>query len=522
MYIYASLFPGNGSCWVFALKPGEVKLKSFLAKPYAYAVQKKIRKNMANAVEDQSAILQQLLKHGKQTIFGKEHHLEDVRQYDEFRQAVPVRDYEGIRPYIEQIKQGSENVLWRGKPMYFAKTSGTTSGVKYIPISKDSIGNHIDTAKYALLNYMAESGRPEFADGKMIFLSGSPTLERVGGIPTGRLSGIVNHFVPGYLRRNQMPSFETNCIEDWERKLKLIVQETARQDMRLISGIPPWMQMYFDWLSEANEGKKIKELFPNLQVIVHGGVNFEPYRAKLMESIGAPVDTIETFPASEGFFAFQDTQHEPGLLLNTNSGIFFEFIPAAEIFNEHPRRLSLSEVELGENYALIVNSNAGLWGYNIGDTVRFVSLNPYRIVVTGRIKHFISAFGEHVIAEEVEYALRIASEAHHARIIEFTVAPMIQTPDGSLPYHEWFIAFEQMPDNLQAFAQSLDDALRSKNVYYDDLLRGAILQTLKITPVQTNAFIAYMKAIGKLGGQNKVPRLSNDRSLAEALQAYRL
>lgn len=476
---------------------------------------------MANAVEDQSAILQHLLKVGKQTIFGKEHHLDNVRQYEEFRSAVPIRDYEGIRNYIDQIKQGTENVLWRGKPMYFAKTSGTTSGVKYIPISKDSIGNHIDTAKYALLNYMAESGRPEFADGKMIFLSGSPTLERVGGIPTGRLSGIVNHFVPGYLRRNQMPSFETNCIEDWERKLKLIVQETGRQDMRLISGIPPWMQMYFDWLTEANEGKKIKELFPNLQVIVHGGVNFEPYRAKLMESLGGAVDTIETFPASEGFFAFQDSQQEQGLLLNTNSGIFFEFIPAAEIFDAQPRRLSLSEVQLNENYALIVNSNAGLWGYNIGDTVRFVSLNPYRIVVTGRIKHFISAFGEHVIAEEVEHAMRIASELHGAKIIEFTVAPMIQTPDGSLPYHEWLIAFEHMPHDPEAFAQTLDHALRDKNVYYDDLLRGGILQTLKVTSLQPHAFIEYMKGIGKLGGQNKVPRLSNDRALADALQAFR-
>ncbi|GAA4450293.1 GH3 auxin-responsive promoter family protein [Rurimicrobium arvi] len=498
-----------------------MKLKSFLAKPYAYAVQKKIRRNMANAVEDQSAILQQLLKNGKLTLFGKDHHMEDVKEYEEFRQAIPVRDYEGIRHYIDQIKSGTENVLWRGKPMYFAKTSGTTSGVKYIPISKDSISNHIDTAKYALLNYMAETGRPEFADGKMIFLSGSPTLERVGGIPTGRLSGIVNHFVPGYLRRNQMPSFETNCIEDWETKLHKIVTETSKQDMRLISGIPPWMQMYFDWLSEANEGKKIKELFPNLQVIVHGGVNFQPYRAKLMESLGGNVDTIETFPASEGFFAFQDSQKDEGLLLNTNSGIFFEFIPAAEIFSENPRRLTLKDVQLGENYALIVNSNAGLWGYNIGDTVKFLSLDPYRIVVTGRIKHFISAFGEHVIAEEVEYAMRIAAEKHGAHIIEFTVAPMIQTTDGSLPYHEWLVSFEQAPDDLTAFATTLDETLRQKNVYYDDLLRGAILQTLKVTPMHPHAFIEYMKSIGKLGGQNKVPRLSNDRVIADAMAPFK-
>lgn len=496
-----------------------MKIKSFLAKPYAAVIQKKIRKNMLNAIVDQQSIFTQQIKQGKNTIFGKDHSLSQVNTHNEYVSAVPIRDYEGIKEYIEQIKSGTENVLWKGKPMYFAKTSGTTSGTKYIPITKDSIDNHIDTAKYALLNYMAESGKPEFADGKMIFLSGSPTLDRVGGIPTGRLSGIVNHFVPGYLRKNQMPSFETNCIEDWETKLGKIVAETSMQDMRLISGIPPWMQMYFDWLSEANEGKKIKELFPNLQVIVHGGVNFEPYRAKLMESIGKNIDTVETFPASEGFFAFQDSQNEEGLLLNTNSGIFFEFVPAGEIFNENPKRLSLADVKVGENYALIVNSNAGLWGYNIGDTVKFVSIEPYRIVVTGRIKHFISAFGEHVIAEEVEHAMRIASKEHNAQIIEFTVAPMIQTSDGSLPYHEWLIAFEKEPDNLGAFAITLNNALRGKNVYYDDLIRGGILQNIQITVLHQKAFIEYMRSIGKLGGQNKVPRLSNDRILAEGLIA---
>lgn len=496
-----------------------MKLKSLLAKPYAAVIQKKVRKNMANALADQQSIFLQQLKEGRKTIFGKDHHLSDVNTHAEYISAVPIRDYEGIKDYIEQIKNGTENVLWKGKPIYFAKTSGTTSGVKYIPITKYSIDNHIDTAKFALLNYMAETGKPEFADGKMIFLSGSPTLERVGGIPTGRLSGIVNHFVPGYLRKNQMPSFETNCIEDWETKLRKIVEETSKQDMRLISGIPPWMQMYFDWLIEANEGKTIKEQFPNLQVIAHGGVNFEPYRAKLMESIGGHVDTIETFPASEGFFAFQDSQNEEGLLLNTNSGIFFEFVPAGEIFNEKPARLTLSEVKLGENYALIINSNAGLWGYNIGDTVKFVSLNPYRIVVTGRTKHFISAFGEHVIAEEVEHAMRIASQQHNAHIVEFTVAPMIQTQDGSLPYHEWLISFEQEPDNMNAFALTLDNILREKNVYYDDLIRGGILQTLQISALHPKAFIEYMRSIGKLGGQNKVPRLSNDRKLAEGLLA---
>src|ERR1041384_3100270 len=246
-----------------------MKIKSFLAKPFAHYIYKGIRKGMTTAVADQEAILKELLKIGKATEFGKEHHLPEINVHEEYVQAVPVRDYEQFKPYIEKIKEGKHNVLWKGLPIYLAKTSGTTSGVKYIPISKESIDNHINTARNALLCYIAESGNTNFTDGKMIFLSGSPELERIGGIPTGRLSGIVNHHVPSYLRKNQLPSFETNCIEDWETKLDAIVAETIREDMTLISGIPPWMQMYFDRLISLT-GKKIRELFPNLSVLVHG------------------------------------------------------------------------------------------------------------------------------------------------------------------------------------------------------------------------------------------------------------
>lgn len=470
---------------------------------------------MATAVADQENILKSLLKMGKNTDFGKEAGLDKVADYEGFKQAVPVRDYEQLKPWIDRVKEGKHNVLWKGKPIYFAKTSGTTSGTKYIPITKESIPNHINTARNALLCYMAETGNTKFADGKLIFLSGSPELERVGGIPTGRLSGIVNHHVPKYLRTNQLPSYETNCIEDWETKLNKIVDETISQNMTLISGIPPWMQMYFDELIKRS-GKKVGDLFPNFSVMVQGGVNFEPYKAKLFESIGRKVDTIELFPASEGFFAFQDSQEAEGLLLNTNSGIFFEFVPAGEIFNEHPTRLSLKDVKVGENYALIVNSNAGLWGYNIGDTVKFVSVDPYRLIVSGRTKHFISAFGEHVIGEEVEYSMKKVTEEQNVRITEFTVAPFVSSDEGK-SYHEWFIEFETMPLNIVAFTARLDMVLRQKNVYYDDLISGNILQPLKVTAVRRNGFIDYMKSIGKLGGQNKVPRLSNDRKIADEL-----
>ena len=492
-----------------------MKIKSFLAKPFASYIYKGIRKGMATAVSDQENIFKNLIKTGRNTDFGKESGFSTVNSYEEFKQAVPIRDYEQLRPWIDKIKEGKHNVLWKGKPIYFAKTSGTTSGTKYIPITKDSIPNHINTARNALLCYMAETGNTKFADGKMIFLSGSPVLERVGGIPTGRLSGIVNHHVPTYLRTNQLPSYETNCIEDWEPKLNKIVDETIKENMTLISGIPPWMQMYFDELIKRS-GKKVGDLFPNFSVMVQGGVNFEPYRAKLIESIGRKIDTIELFPASEGFFAFQDSQDAEGLLLNTNSGIFYEFVPAGEIFNENPTRLSLKDVKVGENYALIINSNAGLWGYNFGDTVKFLSTEPYRLVVTGRTKHFISAFGEHVIGEEVETCMLKAAKEENLFITEFTVAPFVSSDKGK-SYHEWYVEFENKPADLSSFASRLDKHLREKNVYYDDLVGGNILLPLKINMVRKNGFIDYMKSIGKLGGQNKVPRLSNDRKIADEL-----
>ena len=473
---------------------------------------------MLTAVADQQAILEELIKVGSKTEFGRDHKLDQVKTYEDFKQAVPIRDYELFKTYIEKVKQGRENVLWRGKPIYFAKTSGTTSGVKYIPISKDSISNHINTARNALLCYIAESGNTAFTNGKMIFLSGSPELERIAGIPTGRLSGIVNHHIPSYLRKNQLPSYETNCIEDWETKLDKIVQETIKQDMTLISGIPPWMQMYFDRLNSIT-GKQVKDIFPNFSVLVHGGVNFEPYKARLFDSIGKTLPTIETFPASEGFMAFQDTQEAEGLLLNSDSGIFFEFVPASEIFSENPTRLSLKEVKVGENYAIILNTNAGLWGYNIGDTVKFLSTEPYRLVVTGRVKHFISAFGEHVIGEEVEYSLMKAAQEEGIHINEFTVAPMV-SQSGGKSYHEWFVEFENGPSNLNDFAMKVDNNLRQKNIYYDDLITGNILQPLHLRVVRKNGFIDYMKSIGKLGGQNKVPRLSNDRKFATELEPF--
>lgn len=492
-------------------------IRSVLSKPLAKWVVQRQQDWMYQPAQAQQRWFQTLVDGGKHTVFGHDHHLKDVQTIADFRQAVPIRDYEDLKPYIEQILHGDSDVLWKGQPLYFAKTSGTTSGTKYIPITTDSIPNHINSARDALLNYVNETGNSAFLDKKLIFLSGSPELTQKAGINIGRLSGIVNHHVPAYLRTNQLPSYDTNTIEDWETKLERVIDETLPQSMSLISGIPPWVQMYFDRI-QARTGKLIKDVFPDFSLFVYGGVNFEPYRAKLFDSIGKRIDSIETYPASEGFIAFQDTQTEEGLLMLLDSGIFFEFVPAEEFFSENPRRLTIEEVELGKNYAVIINNNAGLWGYSIGDTVKFVSREPYRLLVTGRIKHFISAFGEHVIGEEVEKALQFAMQQQpETEVVEFTVAPMVSPSEG-LPYHEWLIEFATPPHDLAAFAQVVDKRLTELNVYYDDLITGSILQPLKLTSLPRGAFQQYMKSQGKLGGQNKVPRLSNDRKIADGLR----
>lgn len=491
-------------------------MKSFFAKVFANIVVMKSQKWMIKPISTQEQCFQQLIFKAKNTRFGREHLFYHIKTHEDFVNQVPIRDYEGLKPYIDEVVEGKPNILWPGKPLYLAKTSGTTSGAKFIPITKESMPNHVEGARNAILFYIQETGNASFVDGKMIFLQGSPVLEEKNGIKFGRLSGIAAHYVPKYLQKNRLPSWETNCIEDWETKVDRIVDETYQQNMTVISGIPSWIQMYFEKLIEKSN-QRVGDLFTNFNLFIYGGVNYEPYRKKFEQMIGRKVDSIELFPASEGFFAFQDTQTEEGMLLLLDAGIFYEFVKVDEFFNENPKRYTIKDVELGVNYALIISTNAGLWAYNIGDTVMFTSLKPYRIKVTGRIKHYISAFGEHVIAKEVEEAIQKTCEMHDVVINEFTVAPQI-APISGLPYHEWFIEFEQEPKDKQAFAKSLDNEMCLQNIYYNDLITGKVLQPLKITHVKTNGFQEYMKSIGKLGGQNKLPRLSNDRKIAEFLE----
>ena len=491
-------------------------LKAALAKPFAKRVFKSIQKWSNNPVETQEKVFRELITKATATQFGEDHDFISINSHTDFVKRVPVRDYEALKPYVERVVAGEKDILWTGKPLYFAKTSGTTSGAKYIPITKESMPSHVEAARNAILMYIHETGNAKFVDGKMIFLQGSPILKEQNGVQLGRLSGIVAHYVPKYLQKNRLPSLETNCIDDWETKVDAIVEETLPEDMTIISGIPSWVQMYFEKLQEKT-GKKVGDIFKNFNLFIFGGVNYEPYRAKFENLIGRKVDSIELYPASEGFFAFQDKQNEKGMLLQLNSGIFYEFIKADEFFNDNPKRITIGAVEVGVNYVMIISSNAGLWAYNIGDTVEFTSVKPYRVIVSGRIKHFISAFGEHVIGKEVEQAMQEATENTDIRVSEFTVAPQINPSEG-LPYHEWFVEFENNPEDLSALAKKIDQSLQTQNSYYFDLIKGKVLQPLKITKIEKDGFQNYMKSIGKLGGQNKIPRLSNDRKIVDLLR----
>ena len=496
-----------------------VLVKKIIAKIFAYFVVAKIKRSYKNTAQIQTQILTTLIRKAKKTKFGIDHEFDKINNVEEYSRSVPVRDYEEIIKYINEVKKGHKDILWPGKPKYLAKTSGTTSGAKYIPITKESMSNHILSSRNALLFYIYETGDTSFLDGKTIFLQGSPTLENMNGILLGRLSGIVAHHIPSYLKNNNLPSLKTNSIEDWEEKVDEICKETINENMTAIGGIPSWVQMYFEKLLTKSKKKKITELFENLTLYVYGGVNFTPYKKVFNRLIGKNIDTIEYYPASEGFFAYQNSQKDNGLLLQYRSGIFYEFIKTNEFESGKYTRHNLSNVKIGVNYILVVTSNAGLWAYNTGDTVRFVSLNPPKILVTGRYKHFVSAFGEHVISEEVEQSISDLCYNKNINIIEFTVAPMID-PSKGLPHHEWWIEFEENNPDLDSLAEELDKNVQKKNIYYKDLVDGKVLKRLEIIEVKKGGFNKHMKSLGKFGGQNKVPKLSNNRSFVEGLKNH--
>lgn len=493
---------------------------SILAKPVGKYISGQVKKMANNALSDQEILFHKLIHSAKNTKFGVDHHFNQIHSFADFQKFVPIRDYEEFKHYIQEIKEGKVDIIWPGKPLYFAKTSGTTSGVKYIPISKESMPYHFSSARNAVFNYAALINDFSYLDGKLIFLSGSPETSVVGGIPTGRLSGLVNLHIPSLFKRSQLPSFKTNCLEDWDTKVEKIIEECIGQDLRLISGIPPWVQMFAEKILDRTGKKNIKEVFPNLKMLVSGGVNFAPYKIHYDRLFGEDMPRVDTYPASEGFIGFQYTPGSPALILNTNAGIFFEFVTLDELKKDKPRRLGLAEVKTGETYAVLLSTNAGMWCYNIGDTIEFISLSPYLFVINGRVSQFISAFGEHVIEKEIESALLATCARHASTVSEYTVAPQVNPEQSGKPYHEWFVEFLQAPEDLESFAADLDLAMTNQNIYYKDLISGHILKPLKLNCLQQGAFRNFMRDIGKLGGQNKVPHLRNDRMIADGLVKY--
>ena len=487
-----------------------------IAKSFASYIISKNQFWITNPIQAQSKTLKNLINNGKNTLFGQQHFFKEIKGYDDFKDSIPIRDYEKFKIYIDRIIKGESDVIWPGKPVYFSKTSGTTSGIKNIPIFKNAIKTHINSARDSILQYILNSGDTSFIKGKQIFIQGSPLLKTKKGIKIGRLSGIVAHHVPFYMKSSRMPSWDVNCIEDWEEKINAIVDETMNQNMTLISGIPPWVQMYFEKIIEKS-GQKVGNVFENFSLFIYGGVSFKPYKKIFDELIGRKVNSIQVYPASEGFFAFQDQMDNESMLLILNNHIYYEFIETKDLSLGKNNYIPLSEVKVGKNYALIISTSSGLWRYNIGDTIQFTEIKPFRIIVTGRIKHFISAFGEHVIAKEVETAIREASSKLKSRIREFTVAPQV-APEVGLPFHEWFIEFEQINDNLEEIECIIDNIMQRQNIYYKDLIQGKILSPLRITKIKKGGFNNYMKSIGKLGGQNKVPHLSNDRKIVNQLK----
>ena len=489
-----------------------------IAKSFANYIISKNQYWIKNPILSQTKTLEFLIKKGGKTLFGEQHSFKDIVNYQEFKEAVPVRDYEKFKMYIDKILRGESDIVWPGKPIYFCKTSGTTSGIKYIPIFKSAIKTHINSARDSILNYILISGETKFIKGKQIFIQGSPILKTKNGTKIGRLSGIVAHHVPFYLRSSRMPSWDVNCIDDWEEKINAIVDQTVNQNMTLISGIPPWVQMYFEKIIEKS-GEKVGKVFKNFSLFMYGGVSYKPYKKIFDELIGREVNSVEVYPASEGFFAYQDHIDIDSMLLILNNDIYYEFIKTDEFLKGKKNFIPLSEVKVGENYALIISTSSGLWRYSVGDTIQFTETNPYRIIVTGRTKHFISAFGEHVIAKEVESTIKEVSSKLKLRVREFTVAPQV-TPKEGLPYHEWFIEFDQINENLEAIESTMDNMMQRQNIYYKDLIKGKILSPLRITKVKKGGFNDFMNSIGKLGGQNKVPHLSNDRKIATELKNY--
>lgn len=472
--------------------------------------------------EVQEEWFNKLINQGKTTEWGKIYDYKSIKTAQQYAERVPVSTYEDLKPFIDRLRQGEQNLLWPEEIKWFAKSSGTTSSKsKYIPVSNSSLDEcHFKGGKDMLSLYVTNNPDSQIFDGRGLVMGGSHNIVEVNNESyyDGDLSAIIIQNLPFWAQFMKTPNLAIALMDEWEAKIELMAQETMQHDVTSISGVPSWTMVLIKRVLELTGKDNLLEVWPNLEVFFHGGVSFDPYREQFRHLIpSGSMNYMETYNASEGFFGIQDQKNSNELLLMLDYGIYYEFIPAEKLDEEHPQTIQLDQVKLNQNYALVISTNAGLWRYMIGDTVTFTSLKPYRIRITGRTKNFINAFGEELIVDNADKALAIACNKCRASISDYTAAPMYFNGNES-GAHEWLIEFSEAPANLEYFAETFDNALKSLNSdyeakrYHNMILRSPIIHNL-----EQGTFYNWLKANGKLGGQHKVPRLSNNRNIVEQI-----
>lgn len=474
-------------------------------------------------VAAQFAVWQDLLAAGQYTEFGRKFGFSQIQSLEDYKKAVPVQGYDDIKGFIERMMQGEENVLWNTPVHWYAKSSGTTSDKsKFIPISEESLkDNHYKASKDVLSLYYVSNPDSDLLTGKGLVIGGSHQINQFNEeVQYGDLSAVILQNSPFWSNWIRTPDLSIALMDEWEAKIEKLAQSTIHENVTSMAGVPTWLIVLLKRILEITGKENIRQVWPSLELYMHGGVSFVPYRQHFERLIGAPINYLEIYNASEGFFAAQDDLNEEGMLLLCDHGIFFEFMPVSEFDKEHPETIQLDEVELGKNYAPVITTNGGLWRYLVGDTIQFTSLSPFRVKVSGRIKHFINAFGEEVIVDNTDNAISIACQKTGAAVSDYSAAPIYFSEQGN-GAHEWLIEFDREPDNLQHFVTEMDAALKSINSDYEAKRHKDIaLRMPEVTVLPKGTFAAWLSSKGKLGGQHKVPRLSNDRSTLEEIKQF--
>ncbi|GAC1417047.1 MAG: GH3 auxin-responsive promoter family protein [Flavisolibacter sp.] len=471
----------------------------------------------------QYKVWQDLIASGQYTEFGRMHRFSQLQSLHDFKESVPLQNYESLMPYIERMMKGESNVLWNTPVTWFAKSSGTTSEKsKFIPVSEESLKeNHYKASKDVLSFYYATRPESDLLTGKGLIIGGSHQINQINEeVHYGDLSAVVMQNSPFWTNWIRTPELSIILMDEWESKIEKLAHSTIMEDVTSMSGVPTWLIVLLKRILEITGKKNIKEVWPNLELYMHGGVSFVPYKDQMEKLIGAPINYLEMYNASEGFFAGQDDITAEGMLLMCDHGIFYEFMPLSQLDRDKPKTLQLEEVETNKNYALVISTNGGLWRYVVGDTIQFTSLLPYRIKVSGRLKHFMNAFGEELIIDNTDKAVAEACQATGALVSDYTAAPLYFS-EMSNGAHEWLFEFEKMPYSLEQFRYELDKALKSVNSDYEaKRYKDIALRMPVIHPVAGNTFKNWLYSKGKLGGQHKIPRLSNDRLVLEDIMLF--